>query len=760
MDPQVNEEIRGVKDSSHAILNRVNEITREDDFHRCKCSESLEQLTKDLSRLSDRIEKLRLHESTSESDASEFEQRFSVIQSQIDELHQSVLALSVKDAIPELTDSNKSNAGDVTIKDDTVIHLEAEFNTTVGGNVNNVSAGNSDMVATDLEEAVVQETPSNVSPDSLQRQHPKTNTNPTTPTTNNINSPLVMTTSTASERPYLRARRTKHDASKRNKNNPEGTDSIPSMSAEMKQVVSSPSKISAEGFKPNFVVSANRKQQPPQSISSYSVGKSSSSETKLIRQTEKAYLFGDEDAWKSMAQITLDRALQTTGHLDCVVSVLCLDISESMASGNAWDHVREFTNDFLTGLAESKANNPRLKDEYVAVATFGHRTELKLMLTTNYDEVRQQIEGLVLGGPSPLYGGLMMALAGAMSARSASPTINDTRILPKIIVLTDGQPSELMLNAGPDNQDLSKMDHTMAHLVQAVEELDNRGNSLFFLGVGNYEERFIATMTAMSESRKQYTYRDGRRLARRHYLATQGGVHGLLDMSLFLQNRISITKEDSEDMKDIRDEMARRVGNIKNDFYKESNDPTLLRIGSRVRRGPDWRWGNQDLEGPGTVVGHHVPGQVWVTWDLNGQTNVYNYGVVGYQVIPVDEPRFLNHGEIIDVGCTVKPGRDCTSGDIASGNTGVVLKLEDDLKALVKWDNGQRGKYSYGLDGKTEVEVCSSTLSRGQGFTLHGSSHLENEMNLSNSNNRNNKNSVRNTSGTTSSKNKNKNKNK
>lgn len=32
-------------------------------------------------------------------------------------------------------------------------------------------------------------------------------------------------------------------------------------------------------------------------------------------------------------------------------------------------------------------------------------------------------------------------------------------------------------------------------------------------------------------------------------------------------------------------------------------------IGSRVRRGPDWRWDNQDDNLPGTVVAHKSRGQ-------------------------------------------------------------------------------------------------------------------------------------------------------
>ena len=30
----------------------------------------------------------------------------------------------------------------------------------------------------------------------------------------------------------------------------------------------------------------------------------------------------------------------------------------------------------------------------------------------------------------------------------------------------------------------------------------------------------------------------------------------------------------------------------------------LLRLGTRVVRGPDWKWKNQDTDGPGTVIQH------------------------------------------------------------------------------------------------------------------------------------------------------------
>ncbi len=39
-------------------------------------------------------------------------------------------------------------------------------------------------------------------------------------------------------------------------------------------------------------------------------------------------------------------------------------------------------------------------------------------------------------------------------------------------------------------------------------------------------------------------------------------------------------------------------------FYNVWEEPDLPPLGSRVIRGPDWQWGNQDTEGPGTVFNH------------------------------------------------------------------------------------------------------------------------------------------------------------
>lgn len=49
--------------------------------------------------------------------------------------------------------------------------------------------------------------------------------------------------------------------------------------------------------------------------------------------------------------------------------------------------------------------------------------------------------------------------------------------------------------------------------------------------------------------------------------------------------------------------------------------------------------------------------QVWVEWDADGHRNIYCYGQGGFDLLLVDEPRVLNPGQAMAVGCLVKPGQ-------------------------------------------------------------------------------------------------------
>lgn len=54
----------------------------------------------------------------------------------------------------------------------------------------------------------------------------------------------------------------------------------------------------------------------------------------------------------------------------------------------------------------------------------------------------------------------------------------------------------------------------------------------------------------------------------------------------------------------------------------------MVEVGDRVKRGRDWKWGNQDGNGIGTVIAQHEsrPGWIRVQWDVNKSTNSYRNG--------------------------------------------------------------------------------------------------------------------------------------
>lgn len=47
---------------------------------------------------------------------------------------------------------------------------------------------------------------------------------------------------------------------------------------------------------------------------------------------------------------------------------------------------------------------------------------------------------------------------------------------------------------------------------------------------------------------------------------------------------------------------------LKDKEYKENHGSKMPKIGTRVKRGPDWSWQDQDSDGPGTVIGHQQEG--------------------------------------------------------------------------------------------------------------------------------------------------------
>lgn len=151
--------------------------------------------------------------------------------------------------------------------------------------------------------------------------------------------------------------------------------------------------------------------------------------------------------------------------------------------------------------------------------------------------------------------------------------------------------------------------------------------------------------------------------------------------------------------------------NEQNDAYEE-RDPRMPSLGSRVKRGRDWIYPDQDKFGPGTVIGHSKKdGWLNVEWDA-GSIYKYRYGSTDlkpdkFDVQVCNEPRILRD-ELIATGCNVTRGPDWVWNDQdgGTGNIGSVLRVGSDGIVLVQWENGRRRIYRFGNHGFFDLKIC------------------------------------------------------
>ncbi|XP_013388494.1 uncharacterized protein LOC106157408 [Lingula anatina] len=137
-----------------------------------------------------------------------------------------------------------------------------------------------------------------------------------------------------------------------------------------------------------------------------------------------------------------------------------------------------------------------------------------------------------------------------------------------------------------------------------------------------------------------------------------------------------------------------------------------LPLGIRVRRGPDWKYGDQDNNGPGTVSGYEKGGWVRVQWDHSNEDFVYRYGHDGRrEVQAVDEPRILRDDEFIKPGVKVRRGPHWNAGnnDGGPGSIGTVYKVEEAGIVYVLWPTRVASNHRYGYDGRFEVELVEES---------------------------------------------------
>nr|XP_022331302.1 uncharacterized protein LOC111129304 isoform X2 [Crassostrea virginica] len=422
----------------------------------------------------------------------------------------------------------------------------------------------------------------------------------------------------------------------------------------------------------------------------------------------------DLNTWRSLAE-TEKRRGQTMAYLSKGKgpdTCLLLDISGSMA-GEPFNQmmvaVITFIND-IAGVAASVGI-----EENIGIATFGEQTRVIQHMTNEYDQIIKSLDSLYPSGPSPMAAGLYMGLACCLGNPSGA-SIQGVRLYSRIIMFTDGRGTLDNMMSGDDDCDSSLEANVLrcAWLTETAEDLERRSIRVYSVSLGNTESSSLETVCAITHG-KMYTSNEIPKLV----TMTQATVKTIELLKAGVdfdenenerggQSAIAVHRALHGDLWEEILHLGKFYANQELSLFSEFNGSNLPPLGSRVRRGPDWKWANQDQGGAGTVVGHASNMvSVWVKWDC-GHKNVYSFlPLTGQEVVVVDEPRKLD-GEIIAVGCRVERGKDWSDGnkDGGAGNIGVVIKVRSNGIVIVRWPNKHKGKYKFGYNGLFEVKLC------------------------------------------------------
>ncbi|XP_048737053.2 uncharacterized protein LOC125652125 isoform X2 [Ostrea edulis] len=395
---------------------------------------------------------------------------------------------------------------------------------------------------------------------------------------------------------------------------------------------------------------------------------------------------------------------------------------------------------FCTILTEF-ANHPE-EDENVAAIICGKHTRFLHYFSNQYREISRSLDCVEFGGLSPLTGAFLLCLGSTHNGASHTSVMCEFRIRPRIILISDGRPTNFNSISDADDSVSYETEEAKDHL-QTVTRHVGRCHPIFCIPVGkNPDMLFLEFLCNRSRGGKIVYPHEAKQFARYSQnlraasLMSSPGTHGFMDRELLLSvltyahpGKV-FTEMDKEDIFDIcmkkslytsepldSDEEDEESGTT-----NEKSNPYMPHLGTRVKRGPDWKWKNQDWHGPGTVIGYSKKaGWLRVQWD-SGVKNVYRHGETfleghKYDVIACDIPRILED-EIIGTGCLVVRGPDWEweDQDGGEGNIGSVFRVLNNATVYVRWPNGITGNYRFGCQGKFDLQLCDPFSSEAVRF--------------------------------------------
>ncbi|XP_067666529.1 uncharacterized protein [Haliotis asinina] len=411
-------------------------------------------------------------------------------------------------------------------------------------------------------------------------------------------------------------------------------------------------------------------------------------------------------------------------------TVLCLDASSSMGS-DGFQEMKKIACSFIDGLEDITSKYEI--EENVAVVAFGGPPRIEHHLSNDYGSVITAIGNISFGGRSPLFHALQECLH-ALNRRGSTLSISNVhRIPPRIIIITDGKAS-VDGDVGIDAETID--DNVKLNVIQMMKGFQDSSElprPVAWIPAGNANLEFIKSLAKLAggiyvsgnDVTRLCTYQRVQVTVGKIFVCVQNnigcsGSGNETDINEILN--IFAGDLDPEDREEVINTVklklegnpeVRRESKGPADFDNviERDDPVLPRLGTRVVRGRDWKWDNQDTDGAGTVINHTNDPRnlywIWVHWD-NGTYNKYRYGTDGAFDVKIVECQPRTTESLIDIGCEVQRGSDwhddCGDQDGGPGGVGVVIRVNDNGMVKVRWKlTHQIKEYRYGYDGKMDL---------------------------------------------------------
>ncbi|CAC5389573.1 unnamed protein product [Mytilus coruscus] len=283
---------------------------------------------------------------------------------------------------------------------------------------------------------------------------------------------------------------------------------------------------------------------------------------------------------------------------------LILDTSASM-EGQPFSDLMKIARTFLSGLCE----NAQLTQENVCIVEVGKATRVLVHKTNSRDKLLSSLGQLRPGGMSPVTGALLVV--EGIIARTSTPK--------KVVVISDGKMTPIHIKSGKDLPDLhnEQLKIQLKILGHNMRALNVR---IFFVPVGPYDSSLMEGL--LKDTRgdevlpanisRLYNWTRNTLLAIKLAVDCRKQHPGVsLDNEQFREVLERAGSECQIGPDEIDDMMKVALETEQTGCSYIECDANMPPIGTRVRRGPDWRWDNQDLEMPGTVVSHTKTGKFY-----------------------------------------------------------------------------------------------------------------------------------------------------